>query len=105
MTTLLVDTSILTKWFHSESESQVIEARALSEATRRGGIEARVVDLTLYEMGDLLLRSLHWSGPYVADQLDDLIVICGSVPGECAVLHAPSAAYELQAVPLPRTDA
>lgn len=78
MTTLLVDTSVLIKWFHSEGESQVAEARALREAARRGDIEARVIDLAHYEMGNVLLRSLHWSGPDVADQLDDLIVICGS---------------------------
>ena len=78
MTTLLVDTSVLIKWFHSEGESQVAEARALREATRRGDIEARVIDLALYEMGNVLLRSLRWSGPDVADQIDDVIVICGS---------------------------
>lgn len=78
MTTLLVDTSVLIKWFHSEGEAEVAEARALREATRRGDIETRVIDLALYEMGDVLLRSLHWSGSDVADQLDDLIVICGS---------------------------
>ncbi|MHB1582368.1 MAG: type II toxin-antitoxin system VapC family toxin [Acidimicrobiales bacterium] len=78
MTTLLVDTSVLIKWFHSEGESQVAEARALREATRRGDIEARVIDLALYEMGNVLLRSLQWRGPDVADQLDDLVVICGS---------------------------
>ncbi|MHB1498063.1 MAG: type II toxin-antitoxin system VapC family toxin [Acidimicrobiales bacterium] len=78
MTALLVDTSVLIKWFHGEGESQVAEARALREATRRGEIEARVIDLALYEMGNVLLRSLHWSGPDVADQLDDLVVICGS---------------------------
>lgn len=78
MTVLLVDTSVLIKWFHSEGESQLAEARALREAARRGDIEARVIDLALYEMGNVLLRSLHWSGPDVADQLDDLIVICGS---------------------------
>ncbi|MDA8288912.1 MAG: hypothetical protein M0014_10795, partial [Actinomycetota bacterium] len=78
MTTLLVDTSVLVKWFHSEGESQVAEARALREATRRGDVEARVIDLALYEMGNVLLRALGWSGPDVADQLDDLMVICGS---------------------------
>ena len=66
------------KWFHSEGESQLAEARALREATRRGDVEARVIDLALYEMGNVLLRSLRWSGPDVADQLDDLMVICGS---------------------------
>lgn len=78
MTTLLVDTSVLVKWFHSEGESELIEARAIRDATRRGEIEARVIDLAIYEMGNVLLRSLHWSASNVADQLDDLIVICGA---------------------------
>lgn len=69
MTTLLVDTSVLIKWFHSDGESQVAEARALREATRGGDLETRVIDLALYEMGNVLLRSLHWSGSDVADQL------------------------------------
>lgn len=78
MTTLLVDTSVLIKWFHHEGESQVSDARALRDATRRGDIETRVIDLALYEMGNFLLRSLHWDGVDVADQIDDLIIICGS---------------------------
>ncbi len=78
LTTLLVDTSVLIKWFHSEGESQVTEARALREAARRGEVETRVIDLALYEMGNVLLRSLSWSGSDVADQLDDLVLICGS---------------------------
>ena len=77
MTTVLVDTSVLVKWFHSEGESELIEARAIRDATRRGEVESRVIDLAIYEMGNVLLRSLHWSGSDVADQLDDLIVICG----------------------------
>lgn len=78
MTTLLVDTSVLIKWFHSEGESQVNEARALREAARRGEVDTRMIDLALYEMGNVLLRSLRWSGSEVADQLDDLVIICGS---------------------------
>jgi predicted nucleic acid-binding protein len=78
VTTLLVDTSVIIKWFHAEGESEVVEARALREATRRGDVEARVIDLALYEMGNVLLRSLHWTGSAVGDQLEDLIVICGS---------------------------
>ncbi len=77
MTTLLVDTSVLIKWFHSDGESQVAEARALRDAATRGDVETRVIDLAIYEMGNVLLRSLRWSGPAVADQLDDLIIICG----------------------------
>jgi predicted nucleic acid-binding protein len=77
VTTLLVDTSVLVKWFHSEGESELGEARAIRDATRRGEVEARVIDLAIYELGNVLLRALQWSGPDVADQLDDLMVICG----------------------------
>ena len=47
------------------------------DAARRGDVEGRVIDLALYEMGNVLLRSLGWAGSDVADQLDDLVLICG----------------------------
>ncbi|MGH9169745.1 MAG: type II toxin-antitoxin system VapC family toxin [Acidimicrobiales bacterium] len=77
MTTLLVDTSVLVKWFHSEGESGLAEARAIRDATQAGEVQTRVIDLALYEMGNVLLRALGWSGSDVADQLEDLIIICG----------------------------
>jgi predicted nucleic acid-binding protein len=77
VTTLLVDTSVLIKWFHSEGEPELAEARSIREATRVGEIQARVIDLALYEMGNVLLRALRWSGSDVADQLEDLVIICG----------------------------
>ena len=85
MTRVLVDTSVLIKWFHGEGESELEAARALRDATRRGEVESRVIDLALYEMGNVLVRTLRWSGADVADQLDDLVVICGAplaMPGE-----------------------
>ncbi len=78
MTTLLVDTSVLIKWFHGKGESELKEAHAIRDAAHRGDVECRVIDLALYEMGNVLLRSLGWKGSDVADQLDDLIVICGA---------------------------
>lgn len=78
MTTLLVDTSILIKWFHSEGESELVAARAISYANRRGDLQARVIDLAFYEMGNVLLRGLGWSASAVADQIDDLLLICGA---------------------------
>ncbi|MGH9028823.1 MAG: type II toxin-antitoxin system VapC family toxin [Acidimicrobiales bacterium] len=84
MTTLLVDTSVLIKWFHSEGESELAEARAIRDATRREDVDARVIDLAIYEMGNVLLRALHWSGPDVADQLDDLVLMCGAPLGMTA---------------------
>ena len=77
MTTLLVDTSVLVKWFHSEGEPELAEARSIRDATRVGEIKALVIDLALYEMGNVLLRALRWSGSDVADQLEDLVIICG----------------------------
>ncbi len=78
MTTLLVDTSVLVKWFHSEGEFELAEARSIRDATQAGEVQARVIDLALYEMGNVLLRALGWAGSDVADQLEDLVIICGS---------------------------
>jgi predicted nucleic acid-binding protein len=77
VTTLLVDTSVLVKWFHSEGESELAEARSIREATKVGEVQARVIDLAIYEIGNVLLRGLGWTGSEVADQLDDLVIICG----------------------------
>lgn len=78
MTVLLVDTSVLIKWFHAEGESELAGARAIREATTRGEVQCRIIDLALYELGNVLLRRLRWSGRDVAEQLDDLCVICGA---------------------------
>jgi len=77
VTTLLVDTSVLLKWFHSEGESELAEARSIRDATQVGEVQARVIDLALYEMGNVLLRALGWRASDVADQLADLVIICG----------------------------
>ena len=77
MTTLLLDTSVLIKWFHSEGESELAEAHSIRDATQVGEVQSRVIDLALYEMGNVLLRALGWSAFDVAEQLEDLIIICG----------------------------
>lgn len=78
MTSVLVDTSVIVKWFHSTGEPDLAEARALRDATVSGDLDARVIDLCLYELGNVLSRSLRWNASDVADQLDDLVVICGA---------------------------
>lgn len=75
---LLVDTSVLIKWFHAEGEGQLAEARALRDANQRGALDARVIDLALYEVGNVLLTRLNWAAADVAEQLEDLIAICGT---------------------------
>lgn len=76
MTDVVCDASIVLKWFHEEGEREVDEARALLEAHRSGKLTAWILDLTLYEIGNILLRSLGWMASEVGDQLDDLRRIC-----------------------------
>jgi predicted nucleic acid-binding protein len=77
LTTLLVDTSVLVKWFHREGEAEIEEAHAIHDANLIGEIEARVIDLALYEVGNVALKVLHLNASDVADQLDYLVGSCG----------------------------
>jgi len=78
VTRLLVDTSVLIKWFHSDGESEVPQARALRTAHTDGQLDVQVLDLAYYELGNVLIRALGWTADDVADQLDDLTTILGA---------------------------
>lgn len=73
----MVDTSVLLKWFHAEGEGEVAESRAVLAAHRDEVLTAHVLDLTVYELGNILLRALRWSAEDTAAQLDDVLVLCG----------------------------
>jgi len=75
---LLLDTSVLIKWFHSSGEGELAEARALRAAHLSGQVDAHLLDLALYEVGNVLVRALDWPADQVADQLEDLLTICGT---------------------------
>ncbi|MEJ7772845.1 MAG: type II toxin-antitoxin system VapC family toxin [Geodermatophilaceae bacterium] len=77
MTRLLIDTSVLLKWFHSEGESELDQARKLRSAHVAGELHAHMLDLAPYEVGNVLSRALRWTAGDVADQLDDLSAILG----------------------------
>jgi predicted nucleic acid-binding protein len=77
VTRLLIDTSVLIKWFHTLGESEVAEARAIRDAHVRGDLDTHVLDLAVYEVGNVLVRALRWPAGDVADQLDDLLAITG----------------------------
>ena len=77
MTRLLIDTSILLKWFHAEGESELTESRAIRDAHLSGDVDAYVIDLAIYELGNVLARSLRWPALDIANQLDDLRTIVG----------------------------
>lgn len=76
--TVLVDTSVLIKWFHAAGEDELAAARALRTAHVNGEVAAHILDLAMYEVGNVLTRALQWTAPRVADQLDDLRAICGT---------------------------
>ena len=77
MSRLLIDTSVLIKWFHAEGEAELAEARALRSAHLNGDLDIHMIDLALYEIGNVLVRVLSWDPVAVADQLDDLVAIVG----------------------------
>lgn len=77
MTHLLIDTSVLIKWFHSEGESELLESRAIRRAHVSGALDAHILDLATYEVGNVLTRALRWEPAEVADQLDDLETVIG----------------------------
>lgn len=58
---VLVDTSVVVKWFHALGERDVEESRALLEAHLDGRLTAAVLDLTMYELGNVLLGPLRRS--------------------------------------------
>lgn len=78
MTTVLVDTSVLIKWFDDGDEPELDAARVIRDANSQGAVEARIIDLGLHEVGNVLLKRQSWRPQDVADQLDDLLIICGA---------------------------
>jgi predicted nucleic acid-binding protein len=54
-TKIVVDTSVLIKWFKSHGEDLLPEAKQLLEQIERHGVEVHVPALLLYEVGNILL--------------------------------------------------
>jgi predicted nucleic acid-binding protein len=75
---VVCDASVVLKWFHSAGESEVSAARAILAAQREGRVYACILDLTLYEVGNILLRK-GWPAGAVGDQLDDLRALCSVI--------------------------
>lgn len=55
---VLADSSVLIKWFWAHGESEVESARALRDAHVEGHINLSVLDLAVYEVGNVLVRPL-----------------------------------------------
>ncbi|MGH2854999.1 MAG: type II toxin-antitoxin system VapC family toxin [Solirubrobacteraceae bacterium] len=76
MTDVLCDTSIVVKWFHESGETEVAQARAILEAHTDRTLTAVVLDLTVYELGNVAARALGLPGDRVVAILDRLELIC-----------------------------
>jgi predicted nucleic acid-binding protein len=71
------DASVALKWFHAEGEEEVGPARALLAAQADRTVALHVLDLTVYEVGNALLRGrVGASAEQVATVLDALSEVC-----------------------------
>ena len=87
----LIDTSVVLKWFHEEGESDVEAARRLLTAHRSGAARVLLLDLAVYELGNVLVRALRLPAPAVAAQLDLLHRLCGPLVHPAPSWHARAA--------------
>jgi len=76
VTDVLCDTSVVVKWFHESGEAEVGQARAILDAHAAGTLTANVLDLTVYELGNVAARALGLPGERVGAILDRLELIC-----------------------------
>jgi predicted nucleic acid-binding protein len=84
----LVDTSVVIKWVHAEGEGDVDEARRLLTAHRAGAARLLLLDLVVYEFGNVLLRGLRQPATVVSQQLDLLHRLCGPFVHPAPTWHA-----------------
>lgn len=73
---VVADASVALKWLHAEGEEAVESARAVLEAFKDRRIELVILDLTIYEIGNALLRSAGAGAEETANVLDALREIC-----------------------------
>lgn len=82
------DANVALKWFHSEGEEEVEEARALLDAHRSRDIGIAVLDLTPYELGNALMRGRpRASAEQAAVVIEALGEVCAVVSPEPAELR------------------
>jgi len=74
------DANVVLKWFHAENEEDVDAARALLEAHKERKIALSVLDLTVYEVGNALMRGrADASAEQAATVVEALAEICAAI--------------------------
>lgn len=82
------DANVALKWFHSEGEEEVAEARVLLDAHKERTVALSVLDLTAYEIGNALMRGRAGVG---AGQVATVVVALGEI---CPVLRPGAQEWE-----------
>lgn len=85
---VVCDASVALKWFHEAGEEEVEPSRALLEAYADRRVELVVLDLTVYEIGNVLVRALGLppeQAVAVLDALDDICPRVAPAPAELAL--------------------
>lgn len=70
------DANIVLKWFHSKDEEEVEAAHALLDAHKKRTVALSVLDLTVYEVGNALMRGRAGAG---AEEAATVIAALGEV--------------------------
>lgn len=74
------DANIVLKWFHSEGEEEVEPARKLLDAHKERTIALSILDLTVYEVGNALMRGrVGASAEQAAMVIEALAEVCPSI--------------------------
>ena len=80
MLEILCDASVVLKWFHAEGEEEVGESLALLDLHRSRRAALSVLDLTIYEVGNALVRGMRISAARAEVVLEALESICPRLP-------------------------
>lgn len=73
---VICDASVVLKWFHAEGEAEVGESRALLDLHRSRRAALSILDLTLYEVGNALVRGMRVPAARAQVVLEGLDAIC-----------------------------
>lgn len=84
LTLVVGDASVVIKWQHEKGETEVAEARRLVTPVADGALELRILDLTLYEVGNVFVRALRWEAGRAAMALDCISSIVSTLTPSAA---------------------
>jgi predicted nucleic acid-binding protein len=89
MNEVVLDASVVLKWFRADGESRVTEARQLREQFEAGQLGVLAPPLLWLEVLNVVGRSWRWTAP----QLEDLATLVADLGFELVEAELPFVAY------------